>query len=106
MMRDRLEGGRRPWRVVVAVAAMLAVAFGAPIAVATPAAAVTPTYTWTGFDADQGINTNWSDGANWAGGVAPSAPGPVNLVFPRLAPCALGTCGQSSTTSPASSWRT
>lgn len=46
---------------------------------------------WTG-EAAQG--SGWSAAKNWQGEVAPSAPGPVSLAFPRLIGC-IGACYES-----------
>jgi hypothetical protein len=44
-----------------------------------------PTFSWTGKAEMRSSHvSNWSDGGNWKGGVAPTAPGPVALVFPAL----------------------
>lgn len=63
-------------------AVMLAAGLGfAPASGAQPA--TTPTFTWSGKAAASSTNPNpdWSAAGNWKGGVAPTAPGPVNLVF-------------------------
>jgi hypothetical protein len=60
---------------------------GAVIGPVSPAHATPVTsFTWTGkaAKAAHSANDNWSDGANWKGGVAPSAPGPVDLAFTAL----------------------
>ena len=80
-----------------AVGASVVLLLGILAVQGSAAAAPPPTFTWTGADASSVVaNPNWSDGANWVGGVAPTAPGPVNLVFPALPSCTGGpTCGQS-----------
>jgi hypothetical protein len=76
-------------RLMVAVGVIVPTSF---VLAANPAqAAPVPTYTWSGGDANSGGSVNWSDGANWVGGLAPVAPGPVNLVFPSPAV----SCGSS-----------
>jgi hypothetical protein len=75
----------RVGRAMAAVGLVSGMAFGLTSAAHADAP---PTFTWSGADAAAPtVNPAWSDGANWVGGVAPTAPGPVNLVFPPLSTC-------------------
>lgn len=72
-------------------AAAVGVVYGLLLALAVPAVAGAATFAWSGGAAKG--SPDWSEDANWLGGLAPSAPGPVTLAFPRLA----GTsCASSS----------
>jgi hypothetical protein len=99
--REAVKGAR--WRRVgrLGAAALLlpALMVTAVLGLARPAHAAGPaTFKWTGAAAMATTpNANWSDGANWLGGVAPAAPGPVDMVFPPLV-CATSVlgCGESN----------
>jgi hypothetical protein len=95
MGETRLSWSRR--RASRAVGATVALLLGLLSVQGAASAAPPPTFTWTGADASSAVaNPNWSDGANWVGGVAPTAPGPVNLAFPAIPLCTgAPTCGQS-----------
>jgi hypothetical protein len=63
-------------------AAAVGVVYGLLLALAVPAVAGAATFAWSGGAAKG--SPDWSGDANWLGGLAPSAPGPVTLAFPRL----------------------
>ena len=82
--RRQLRSRPRYWWI--ATATVFIGSFLAGGVSATHAAASTiPTFTWVGTAAmGKAHNYNWSDGADWSGGVAPTAPGPVDLIFGPL----------------------
>ena len=74
----------------VAVVAGVLLAAGDPGIAASAGASATPTFTWSGHGATSSSHDyDWSYAKNWVGNAAPTAPGPVNLVFPSV------TCTQS-----------
>lgn len=90
--RGRRANRRRrvPHRAALVVGLVLGVGSAAPLALlptqAAGASGVTPTtFTWTGrATLAKTPDYDWSDADNWQGDVAPTAPGPVDLVFPAL----------------------